>query len=257
MRGFIACLVDYLAPCSCVACGRDLPPLDPACGPRVEGLAWRPEEAEAEPVPGVRAAARILCPDCWETIERAPGEGRLGSGEGAGARTAVVAPFRTGDALLAAIRFLKFSGGRSAAAPLGRWMAMAMRERLSLPGAPPVGETELLPTPLHPRRLAERGYNQALLLAREVAWRTGARLSAAALERVRNTRSQSTLEEGERAANVRGAFLLRDVEMVNHRHIILIDDLVTTGETARACIEALAPGEPASVTVLAAGRVRD
>jgi predicted amidophosphoribosyltransferase len=110
--------------------------------------------------------------------------------------------------------------------------------------------------PLHPSRERSRGYNQASLLAGEVAERLGLEVDSRFLERIRNTKSQSTLESRERSANVDGAFSLSRLDLPTHRDIIVIDDLITTGETALACIGAIERALPSSVAVLAAGRVR-
>jgi ComF family protein len=110
--------------------------------------------------------------------------------------------------------------------------------------------------PLHRARRRERGYNQATLLAREVAGRLGLEVEPGMLTRPRGTRSQSTLEPEERAANVAGAFRLERPGLAEGRDIVLVDDLVTTGETSRACLASLREGAPASVAVLCAGRAR-
>ncbi len=72
----------------------------------------------------------------------------------------------------------------------------------------------------------------------------------------RNTKAQSTLESEARAANVEGAFGLARPDPVRSRHIVLIDDLVTTGQTMLACVAALESASTRSISVLAAGRAR-
>jgi predicted amidophosphoribosyltransferase len=170
----------------------------------------------------------------------------------------VIAPFWTNDGLLALVRFLKFEGGRSAAPPLAWWMSEALRAQ----GASRVGiavprDTILVPVPLHPSRQRERGYNQAALLAAGVAALLGLETALGALERGRKTKCQSTIDSpSERSANVRGAFRPVRPEALGGRRIILVDDLVTTGETVRACADAALACGPASLAVLSAGRVR-
>ena len=118
----------------------------------------------------------------------------------------------------------------------------------------PLENALLVPVPLHWTRLARRGYDQALLLARDVSLRTGVPVLKGAIVRKRRTRAQSGLGEEERGGNVSGAFRARKIERLSGRDVLLVDDLVTTGETALACCGALSEAGPASVTVLCAGR---
>lgn len=99
--------------------------------------------------------------------------------------------------------------------------------------------TCFVPVPLHARRLAERGYDQACLLARELARKTRASWSPRALRRTLLTDQQARLGRDDREANVRGAFTVPLIHRVRGRSIVLVDDVVTTGATARACIAAL------------------
>jgi ComF family protein len=96
----------------------------------------------------------------------------------------------------------------------------------------------IVPVPLHPRRLRERGYNQATLLAQVLGRRMERPVRAKAVERVRNTRSQMRLDAAERRSNVAGAFRSLD-DRVSGRRILLIDDVCTTGATLDACAKAL------------------
>jgi ComF family protein len=140
--------------------------------------------------------------------------------------------------------------------PLGWWMAGALREYVGRLGPGPMSAPVLVPVPLHPAREKSRGYNQAALLALEVAERLDVDVETRILGRAKNTTSQTKLDPDERAANVRGAFRLLRADLANCRDIILVDDLVTTGASAGACIEAIEEASPASIAVLSAGRTR-
>ncbi|WP_338055823.1 ComF family protein [Sulfurivermis fontis] len=87
----------------------------------------------------------------------------------------------------------------------------------------------IVPVPLHPARLRERGYNQALELARPLARRFGIPLAHGLVRRVRATATQSLLPAGERRRNVRGAFALR--RPLAARHVAIVDDVIATGST--------------------------
>jgi len=92
----------------------------------------------------------------------------------------------------------------------------------------------LLPTPLHPRRLRSRGFNQALELTRVVATRLDLPIDLQTLQRSRPTISQTGLSPRERRRNIRGAFRVDAAAMDNirGRHLAIIDDVLTTGSTA-------------------------
>jgi len=133
---------------------------------------------------------------------------------------------------------LKYEGLTSLAEPMGR----VMFERLVRPEADLV-----VPLPLHRSRERSRGYNQAALLAREIARHTGVPLDVRAARRVRATAPLvKTMHREERLAIVRGAFSARR-DAVEGREIVLVDDVVTTGATLDACCEALLEAGAATV----------
>ncbi len=90
----------------------------------------------------------------------------------------------------------------------------------------------LLPVPLHPGRLIERGYNQALEIARSWSAELGIPVEHKFLTRVRATPSQALLSASQREANLRGAFAC--APRGRYRHVAVVDDIVTTGSTADA-----------------------
>lgn len=145
-----------------------------------------------------------------------------------------------------AIHQLKYGRRPDLARPLGRWLSASV----ALPRA------LLIPVPLHRRRLAERGYNQSALLANALASASGNRVAARALERIRDTPRQATLGKSERALNVAGVFRVRHPTKVAGRPVALVDDVLTTGATASACVKALrAAGAQVSavITLASAG----
>ena len=104
----------------------------------------------------------------------------------------------------------------------------------------------IVPAPLYRDRLRERGYNQALLLAREVGCHLKKPVEAFVLSRARAAPPQTTLKGDERRKNLKGAFLVRCPKKVEEKRILLVDDVYTTGTTV----------EEASRTLLKAGAAR-
>jgi ComF family protein len=148
-----------------------------------------------------------------------------------------------------AVHAFKFGGQRALARPLGDLLAALKTADL------PVDAVDLLvPVPLHPRRERERGFNQSLLLARRIGriWTVPVRSDV--LVRASATRPQAELTADARRTNVRDAFALRRPEQVRGRHVVLVDDILTTGSTASACARCLKEGGAASVGVLTVTR---
>ncbi|MDA8050720.1 MAG: ComF family protein [Rhodospirillales bacterium] len=117
----------------------------------------------------------------------------------------------------------------------------------------------LVPVPLHRRRLFARRYNQAALLARALARRSGLPVVPDALIRRRATSSLGELAAAERVAELAGAFAVRAsrARAIRGRRVVLIDDVLTSGATANACTEALREAGAGAIDVLAAARVPD
>lgn len=110
----------------------------------------------------------------------------------------------------------------------------------------------LLPVPLHPDKLAERGFNQALEIARVLATRRALPVDFSLVQRQRATLSQTTLPWAKRAANIRNAFLCRGD--LHGRRVAIIDDVLTSGATANELARTLKLHGAAHVSVLAVAR---
>ena len=114
----------------------------------------------------------------------------------------------------------------------------------------------IVPMPLHPKRLRERGYNQSEYIAKGISDIIGIPVDTTHVTRVRNTPKQALLEGNERSENVKEAFAVNHPEQMYHKHILIVDDLITTGETMRACIKAMRPFRGATFTVFALCKAR-
>lgn len=208
---------DIVFPPSCVSCGR------------------------------VLAADAYFCPECEVDVERLPDErcprcaepGELAAGR-ACSRCEVrpppfertFAPFTHGGAVARAIHQYKYEDHPELARPLGQLLAIEARAFLAqLPA-----NCGVAAIPLHRSRLASRRYDQAELLAGEVA-RHSKRARLDALERTKSTERQVGLSEAARDANLSGAFKARGG--LEGLEVILVDDVFTTGATARAAAFAL------------------
>ena len=116
----------------------------------------------------------------------------------------------------------------------------------------------IVPIPLHPRRLRSRGYNQSEYIARGISAVTGIPIDTTHVLRIRNTPQQAKLKaQGEgRKANVEGAFAVNHPEQLYRKHILVVDDLLTTGETMRSCMRAMKAFRGASFSVFALCKAR-
>ncbi|HEY6418050.1 MAG TPA: ComF family protein [Candidatus Binataceae bacterium] len=113
----------------------------------------------------------------------------------------------------------------------------------------------VVPVPLHWRRLWWRGFNQATLLAGEVAMRLGRPLDTASVVRRKATTPQTSRDHDERRRNVRRAFAVKYPERVASRRVLLVDDVMTTGATVDECARAILAAGAQSVDVFTLARV--
>jgi competence protein ComFC len=133
--------------------------------------------------------------------------------------------------------------------PLAEWMAEALEdERIR---AQPFDA--FVPVPLHAARFRERDFNQAEVLADLLARRTGQPVLQA-LKRIRYTTTQTRLDRDQRMENLRNAFRVRHAAAVQNRHLILVDDVFTTGSTVEECARVLRKAGAASVRVVTVAR---
>lgn len=204
-----------------------------------------------------------LCENCWSGVARKPrascrcGQALRAAATDCGRCRRGLSPVEMGFSLgpyegplRVAVHELKYHGRRRVA---GR-LAEAIVAQDAARGLLSTGAV-LVPVPLHPRRRRERGFNQAELLARELGCSLNLEVAPAALVRRTDTPTQTGLSAARRRKNVAGAFAVRRRAQIAGRVVVLVDDVVTTGATARACAQALREAGATAVRLLSAARV--
>ncbi len=234
-RRLVDPLLAVVFPSACPACGQLLIQLGrgPLCEPCWQALPRHsqvPCRCGLPLLPGIAA-----CPRCRRGRQVFAAGSSRGPYEGT---------------LRVAVHALKFSGRRRAAARL----AELMLESEAVARLVATSDV-LVAVPLHPRRLRERGFNQAALLAQELAARADRPCCPDALVRRLDTAPQAGLTAAERRRNVRTAFAVRRKASIHGRTVTLVDDVVTTGATALACGRELLAAGAREVRLVSVARV--
>jgi ComF family protein len=143
------------------------------------------------------------------------------------------------------IHIYKYGRVETLAKPFSEFLAQALptTERFDL----------VLPMPMHWRKRWERGFNQAELLARPIARRYGCALGSN-LKKKRATAPQASLSAAERRKNLKGSFAVSRAEQLHGKHVLLVDDVLTTGATLQAAASALKNSGASRVTALTLAR---
>jgi ComF family protein len=227
---------DLLLPPACPLCGERLPDGTPAADFCPVCRAGLPQPAPAR-CPVCAVAHRTTIPSlhrCESCLRQQPPFTRVhAAGPYAGT-------------LKDAVHHFKYRGRLSLERPLGNLLAEAVNK-----GHGPRPDL-LVPVPLHLDRLRDRGYNQSLQLARQVGKLLAVPVAPALLRRVRTTVPQQGLDASARKSNLRGAFTVTG--SLAGRHLLLVDDVLTTGATAGECTRVLQAAGAASVEVAVLGR---
>jgi ComF family protein len=238
----VAGFADLVFAPVCVACRRSLSAADPER--MVCGSCW----SRCRGVPAPR------CPRCWGPVVPTDPTGPTcrGCRDWPAALRCVRSAFLMDAVPRSIVHALKYGGWRDVAA--------AMAARMAAVALPRDVEDEarlVVAVPTTATRRRERGYNQAEALAAAYARATGRRPAPELLARAGAGRSQTTLHRVERRANVAGAFSVPGggAARLRGEHVLLVDDVWTTGATAAACVHALLEGGARVVSVATFARV--
>jgi ComF family protein len=214
---------------------------------------------------GLAETQGALCPQCWDAITFLGPPACLRCGlpfEVDAGGAAICGPclldppryrraravFRYDGASKSLVLGFKHADRTSRAPYFARWMARAGAELLEVADI-------IVPVPLHPWRLLLRRYNQSALLANGLAALSGVPTCPDTLIRVRHTPKQGALGRRQRQANLHGAIRLKRADKIQGRHVLLVDDVLTSGATVEECVRVLQTGGAAAVDVLTLARV--
>lgn len=239
MKQFLAAFLDLLLPPFCLSC-------DTPLGPSPEFLFCPSCLAR------LRFITSPLCPCCGRVyLSASGGDHHCG--------TCLSTPFHFSkaralflyqDPLKEVIHRFKYQGKTTCLASFAKF-ARKLPHTAEMEGA-----DFIVPVPLHPSRLRERGFNQALLLARAF-FPKDKRISADLLIRFRSTEPQTNFNGNARRSNLKNAFRVVKPHRVAGKKILLLDDVFTTGTTVNECARVLKKAGAEEVMVLTLARVKE
>lgn len=207
-------LLDLISPRTCIVCGKRLTVSDTAiCSACNLHLPRTGYQADAEE----NAMAKLF----WGSIKLE--------------RAAALFYYEPHAETSRIIHAMKYGNRPDAAIAMGRMAAMEY-----LPAGFFEGIDAIIPVPLSRKRERQRGYNQSEQIARGIAAATGIALETAVVRRKKFKSSQTRLNRWERQENVENQFEATDAERLANRHVLLVDDITTTGATLTACAKAMA-----------------
>jgi ComF family protein len=140
---------------------------------------------------------------------------------------------------------IKYKGNKQLATLLGNWFGNYLRDEEKLKQV-----DYLLPVPLHEKKLKQRGYNQSEEFANGLSQKLEIETNASLLIRNAFTNTQTKKSKYERWENVEHVFEVTDIEALKNKHVVLIDDVITTGATIEACCDVLQKIEGIKISVL-------
>jgi ComF family protein len=161
-------------------------------------------------------------------------------------KAAAFSYYNRGSRIRTLIHSLKYKGLKEIGVELGRIYGYSLKES---------GFTRdidlVVPVPLHPARERERGFNQSTIIAEGISDATGLAVDTSALSRSEKSGTQTRRSRFERWTNVEGIFIVAEQEKVRGKHILLVDDVISTGSTIESCANELLKVEGVKVSVVA------
>lgn len=152
--------------------------------------------------------------------------------------------FQKGSHFQKLIHELKYKGNREVGIAAGKYAASDLLESPDF-----ISVDVIIPVPLHPKKEAKRGYNQSYIIGKGMAEILGKPLVRNNLIRVQERTTQTRKSVYERFENTRGIFELTNPDELRGKHVLLVDDVLTTGSTLEACIQALFVADNVKVSV--------
>lgn len=163
-------------------------------------------------------------------------------------KAAAFSYYSKGSRIRTLIHKLKYKGIKDIGYELGRMYATSLRSSGFTDGI-----DRIIPVPLHPSKKRSRGFNQSEYISAGISDVTGLPVDTVSLIRIASSGTQTNRSRYERWTNVEGIFQVSDPEAISGRHILLVDDVITTGSTIEACVNALLKIEGVKVSVAAIG----
>ena len=240
MNKILQDILNFLLPPRCMCCGKvlfDENGVCPECFNKITFISAPYCAHCGLPFSDASAAGKqMLCPACMQ--EKKP-LFRL-------QRAAIKYDYFSKKTILA----FKFMDKTENAKVFAKWLKLAGKDIFNL------GADVLIPVPLHYRRLIKRRYNQSALLAKELSLLTGLKADMLSLCKIKATKPQAKFSNrNSRIKNIKGAFKVKNPENIKDKRVVLIDDVFTTGSTARECAKALLNAGAKSVDVLTVAKV--
>ena len=243
MKKIVEGVVSLFFPAECRICEKSLEPLNRSfictgCWSKIKWIVPAYCSRCSKPVPSCQIpgeSSRLLCRECF-------GEPAL--------YTRLLVPILYEGVMKKAIHLLKYERKEGIFLEIERILPTFIEQTfLSFSQL-----DEIIPIPLHRKKLKQRGFNQAYLLARFLSRFLEVKLTHSSLLRVKETQSQTKLSKQERAANVKGAFRVKDGSSFEGKTILLVDDVCTTGATLREAARLLRTFETREIFAFALAR---
>lgn len=197
----------------------------------------------------------LICTACYVSIPRTGFHlandnpvARLFWGRCVVERAAAFSYYTRGSRIRRLIHRLKYSGFSELGYELGRIYGSSLKDSTFLRGI-----DLIVPVPLHPARERMRGFNQSLLIARGLSDSAGIALETTALVRAAVSSTQTRRSRYDRWTNVEGIFRVTCETAIEGKHLLLVDDVITTGSTIEACVNELRKSKGTRVSVVALG----